>query len=111
MNELDYYKAYKKYKRKYREELATYSTGGGKLGEEKRDKLVKQLEDIERRRHGHEIPQYELISEYIEKLNNNEVERAATIQGETVTSGMVLQLIDAEEKYLKRQDKHVENAE
>ena len=106
MNGLDYYKGYKKYKMKYRQEMDQLSGGG--LSEDKRQKLLTQLRDIEKRRAGHEIPQFKLISEYITKLENNQILGDDNLEhtGSNVSVAMVKQLIAAEEKYLTNQDKH-----
>jgi len=106
MNGVDYYKGYKKYKMKYRQEMDDLSGGG--LSEDKRNKLLTQLRDIERRRAGHEIPQFKLISEYITKLEKNQVLGDNNLEhtGSNVSVAMVKQLIGAEEKYLAKQDKH-----
>ncbi len=106
MNELDYYKGYKKYKRKYRQEMAAYAMGGGVIGDKDRDELIAKLEAINEERHGLKIPQYEVIGEYLEKLRANQVERSSSVEGhDVVTSAMVRKLIEVEEKYLKKMKK------
>jgi hypothetical protein len=106
MNELDYYKGYKKYKMKYRQEMAALSGGG--LSEDERQQFIAELRDIDERRAGHEIPQFKLIREYITKLENNEVSGGNSLEhtGDKVNVAMVKQLITKEKKYIARLDKH-----